>query len=90
MKLDNDPAVVAMLRAGKRRGASSVALLRELDRRGLSQVEMMSLFREAFDLDFDDVSCIGGWFAHGVGELDDRAINALLERAIAERGVGRP
>jgi len=85
MKLPNDPALIEMIRTRKRRDERSVDILRELDRQGLSQIQMMSHFREAFDLDFDDVSCIGGWFADGAGELDDRAISSLLDRAIEAR-----
>jgi hypothetical protein len=89
MKLSNDPQLIELLRVLKRRGHRSSDILRELDRRGLSQVRMMSHLREAFDLDFDDVSCIGGWFADGAGELGDEAINALLEPAIKAKWSGR-
>ena len=92
MKLPNDPEIVEMLRALQRRGEPSAAMLRVLDGRGLSTPQMMSHFREAFDLDFDDVSCIGGWFADGSGELSDEAITARLGPTVTvkTRGAHRP
>jgi hypothetical protein len=61
------------------RGSRSADMLRFLDGRGLSTIEMMDHFRVAFGLDSYDASAIGGWFADGSGELDDDAINRLLD-----------
>jgi hypothetical protein len=85
MKLKNNPSLVATIRNLQQQGAQSVDLLRFLEQRRLSHAEMMSIFREAFDLEFDDVSCIAGWFGDGSGELSDEAVNRLLRSAIASR-----
>ena len=61
------------------RGSHSAEMLRYLDSLGLHTVEMMDHFRVAFGLDSDIASAIGGWFAEGSGELDDDAINRLLD-----------
>ena len=84
MMLDNDPILVTALRTFRSEGRSAVWMLRYLDTRGLDQIEMMSCFREAFSLDFDDVSPIFGWFSDGEG-LSDEQIELLLSRALAVR-----
>jgi hypothetical protein len=85
MKLKNNPTIIESMRKLVLKGKKSVEILYFLDRKKLRGIEMMSHFREAFDLDFDDVSCIGGWFPDGSGELSDKAINALLDSAIAKK-----
>lgn len=82
MLLENNAGLVARLKERRDAGQHSAELLRFLEGQGLSQPEMMSHFREAFDLDFDDVSCIGGWFSDNTGELSDENINALLDKSI--------
>ena len=89
MKLDNDPVLVARLRESRAGGTRAVDLLRILAERGLGTVEIMSHLREAFTLNFDDVSCIGGWFPDGTGELSDDAIDALLESSLRSAPGGR-
>jgi hypothetical protein len=84
MKGDNDPMLVTVLRGLRAEGRSAAWMLRFLDSRGLDQIEMMSHFREAFGLDFDDVSPIGGWFSDG-GGLGDEQIDLLLGQALAVR-----
>lgn len=86
-----DPALIAWLRAARVQGARTAAMLRALDARGMLTIEMMDAFREAFGLDSYAVAPIGGWFADGAGELDDDAVSALVDAAIAEqesRGQG--
>ncbi len=82
MLLENDPTHVAEVRRMKEEGKHGAEMLHWLTSRGLEDVEMMSVLREAFDLGFDDVSCIGGWFEDGSGELSDEQINALLDAAV--------
>lgn len=84
MNLPNNRALVERIRAMNQRGSQPAEMLKVLSDAGLSVPEMMSHFREAFGLSFDHVSCIGGWFPDGTGELSDRASNRLLERAIRE------
>ena len=69
----------------REQGRRSVEMLRYLDSRKLGTIEMMDHFREAFGLDSYGVGPIGGWFADGTGELDDDAVSALLDAAIAEQ-----
>jgi hypothetical protein len=83
MLIDNDPELIGRMRAMHRRGEGAVAQLLMLAGHGLSEVGMMSSFREAYGLAFDDVSCIGGWFPEGGGELSDDAVGRLLDGAIA-------
>jgi hypothetical protein len=77
------PQIIESLRAMHARGSHSADMLRTLDSRGLSTIEMMDHFREAFGLDSYDASAIGGWFADGSGELDDDAINRLLDPVLS-------
>ena len=81
----NDPELIHVLRAWRAQGKRAAEMLRYLDRHHLSTIEMMDYFREAFGLDSYGVAPIGGWFADGAGELDDEAVSALLDAAIAER-----
>ena len=85
MKTGNDPRVIAGLRDLHFDRRSSVDMLRYLDAQGLNTVQMMDCFREAFDLGWDDVTPIGGWFADGTGELDDERVGLLLDIALSNR-----
>lgn len=84
MKTENDPELVSTIIMLKRHGKKSVEILHWLAERKLTTIDMMSHFREAFGLAFGDVSCIGGWFPDGTGELDDNSINSLLDSSIAD------
>ncbi len=83
MRADQD--AVKALRAMRAERKPTSEMLRYLDGRRLSTIEMMDCFRAAFDLDSYGVGPIGGWFADGSGELNDEAVSALLDAAIAER-----
>jgi hypothetical protein len=85
MNYQNEPGLIAALRAMREAGRRSVELLRYLDSRGLDTIEMMDCFREAFGLDSYAVGPIGGWFADGTGELDDDQVSALLDAVIDPR-----
>ena len=82
MKPQTDPELVAAIRAMRAQGRHSAEMLRYLDARGLDTIQMIDHYRAAFGLDSYDASAIGGWFADGSGELDDDAINRLLDPAI--------
>ncbi len=43
-----------------------------------SKEQLVVLFREAFNLELRDVSCIGGWWNDRESELSDKVINKHL------------
>lgn len=83
MEPDSNFALIENLKDLKQQGWRSSDILRFLNARGITVLETMFFFRKAFGLDFWDIACIGGWFSDGSGELDDDAVNSLLDPAIA-------
>ncbi|SNS54922.1 hypothetical protein SAMN06265795_103308 [Noviherbaspirillum humi] len=87
MEFDNNPAIIALMRRMKRDGKTSADILYVLVDYDLNVSEMMCHFWEAFNLKFDDVTCIGGWSPDGSGELSDEAISAFIDPEIARKWV---
>ena len=45
----------------------------------MGKAQLMIIFRYGFDAQLKDVSCIGGWWIDGEGELGDSEINGFLQ-----------
>jgi len=85
MKLDPDPELVRQIRQLKRLEKSFAEKLRFLAAQKLTDTEMMIQLMEAFHLTLGDVKCVDGWFPDGAGELNDEAVNQILNDRLAER-----
>ncbi len=85
MKLDPDPELVRQIRQLKRQGQTFAEILRFLVARKLNDTELMVQVMDAFQLTLGDVKCIDGWFPDGVNELNDEAVNRILNDRLAER-----
>jgi len=46
------------------------------------KAQLMLIFRYGFDTQLKDISCIGGWWINGKGELGDSEINEFLQPII--------
>lgn len=55
----------------------------------LSTGELMDILQRAFSLSLEDVSCLGGWWYDGSGELTDQAIDRLLAPRLGEGRTAR-
>lgn len=45
----------------------------------IGKAQLMVVFRQGFEAALKEVSCIGGWWIDGKGELADTEINKLLQ-----------
>ncbi len=46
------------------------------------KIQLIVIFRKAFNAELKDVSCIGGWWHEGKHELDDEKLNEYLRPII--------
>lgn len=81
---DFQPEDVALTRQMYKDGKSPAEILRffALREPEASVPDLWQLLRDAFSLELEDVSCVGGWWHDGSGELSDAQINAFIAPAI--------
>ncbi|MBQ4834789.1 hypothetical protein [Pseudoalteromonas luteoviolacea] len=68
-------------------GCPASQILRHLSiDHGISDtLSLVQIFKQAFSANIGEISCIGGWTEDGSGELNDEAINSLLQVVIGSR-----
>lgn len=86
-----DEEAVRAARVMYQEGSTPAEILRHFATRRPSESvpDLMQLLRDAFSLPFDAVTCIGGWWHDGTGELSDRQINDFIQPAIQKHWNGK-
>lgn len=81
---------ILVLRALYNDGLTPSGVCRYLVQGGKAQNvnDLLEAFIEAFGVMQADVSCLGGWWVDGSGELSDRAIDGFVAPAIERARQG--
>jgi hypothetical protein len=71
---------IELVRRSVTKGLSPAEILRLLSKdEGLNVGHIHRVLLDTFNVDFSDITCIGGWWHDGTSELGDSQINKFLE-----------